>query len=184
MPPRSLKSAYCLTLSLAAMAAGWGVAAPAWAQDGDAPAPTAALSVDGGKQVYQSVYFTGFAPSTALDIVRRVPGFSLEDSDEEVRGFGGAAGNLVINGSRPSAKSDSLETILSRIPASRVLRVEVGPGDLFGAEFSGKPQVLNLVLSEGGGLAGNVTVDVAREWRGRLTPEASASAPSPRENPT
>lgn len=176
MPPRSLKSAYCLTLSFAAIAAGWGIATPARAQDGDAPAGAAAPSVDGGKQVYQAVYFTGFAPSTALDIVRRVPGFSLEDSDEEVRGFGGAAGNLVINGSRPSAKSDSLETILSRIPASRVLRVEVGPGDLFGAEFSGKPQVLNLVLSEGGGLAGNVTLDVAREWRGRWTPEASASA--------
>ena len=46
-----------------------------------------------------------------------------------MRGFGQAAGNVVINGERPSSKSDNLATILGRIPAARVLRVEVGPGD-------------------------------------------------------
>ena len=58
-----------------------------------------------------------------------------------MRGFAGAAGNVVINGQRPSSKSDTLETMLARIPASRVLRVEVGPGDLFGSEYAGKAQV-------------------------------------------
>ena len=126
--------------------------------------------------VYPATFFTGFAPSTALDIVQRIPGFSLQDTDEGVRGFGQAAGNLVINGSRPSAKSDSLQTILARIPASRVLRVEVGSGDLFGSEFSGKPQVVNLVLTEGGGVAGTATFATAVDHNGRVTPEASVSA--------
>ena len=36
---------------------------------------------------------------------------------------------------------------LSRIPASRVVQVEVGPGDLYGAEYSSKSQVLNIILS-------------------------------------
>ncbi len=59
-----------------------------------------------------------------------MPGFNLEQGNDEVRGFAGAAGNVVFNGARPSSKSDSLETILMRIPARRVIRVEVGPGDV------------------------------------------------------
>lgn len=129
-----------------------------------------------GRTVYPVTFFNGFAPSTARDIVERIPGFALQDTDEDVRGFGQAAGNLVINGSRPSAKSDSLQTILARIPASRVLRVEVGPGDLFGSEFSGKPQVVNLVLTEDGGVAGTTTFSTAIDHNGRVTPEASVAA--------
>lgn len=139
--------------------------------------PASAQQVEAsGRTIYPAGFFTGFAPSTALDIVQRIPGFTLQDTDAEMRGFGQAAGNLVINGSRPSAKSDSLETILRRLPASRVLRVEVGPGDLFGSEFSGKPQVVNLVLDEGGGVAGTATFQTAVDHNGRVTPEASISA--------
>ncbi len=129
----------------------------------------------GGRTLYEAAYFAQFSPSNALELVRRVPGFTLELGDQEVRGFGQAAGNVVINGSRPSSKSDTLETILARIPANRVARVEVGPGDLFGSEFSGKPQVLNLVLTSGGGLAGTVTGTVRRNFAGSLAPEGNAS---------
>ena len=72
-----------------------------------------------GRTVYPLAFFETFAPATALQIVQRVPGFRLEEIDQEVRGFAQAAGNVVINGARPSAKSDKLETILSRIPANR-----------------------------------------------------------------
>ena len=129
-----------------------------------------------GRTVYQAAYFATFSPSNALELVQRVPGFSLELGSQEVRGFAQAAGNVVINGSRPSSKSDTLETILARIPASRVARVEVGPGDLFGAEFSGKAQVLNLVLTSEGGLAGTVNATARRDFSGQITPEANVSA--------
>jgi hypothetical protein len=128
-----------------------------------------------GRTVYERVYFEPFAPSNALQIVERVPGFTLEIGNQEVRGFAQAAGNVVINGQRPSSKADTLETILARIPSSRVARVEVGPGDLFGSEFAGKPQVLNLVLTSGGGLAGTATGSLARTWDGRIAPSASLS---------
>lgn len=129
-----------------------------------------------GRRTYDAAWFATFAPATALQIVQRVPGFTIESIDPSLRGFGGAAGNVVINGQRPSAKSDTLDTILSRIPAGRVVRVEVGPGDLYGAEFTGKPQVLNLVTSASGGLAGTLTGTVRRDYTGRLFPEGSASA--------
>lgn len=129
-----------------------------------------------GRRSYDAAWFATFAPATALQIVQRVPGFTIESIDPSVRGFGGAAGNVVVNGQRPSAKSDTLETILSRIPAGRVVRVEVGPGDLYGAEFTGKPQVLNLVTSATGGLAGTLTGSVRRDYLGKFYPEGSASA--------
>lgn len=130
----------------------------------------------GGRTVYEAAFFKAFSPSNALQIVQRVPGFTLETGDASVRGFGQAAGNVVINGQRPSSKADTLDVILSRIPASRVARVEVGPGDLFGSDYAGKAQVLNLVLTSQGGLAGSVTGILHRDFTGRLYPEASVSA--------
>jgi len=129
-----------------------------------------------GRTVYEAAYFTQFAPSSALQIVQRVPGFTLELGNQDVRGFGQAAGNVVINGQRPSSKSDTLETILARIPASRVARVEIGPGDLFGSEFSGKPVVLNLVTTAAGGLAGTINGTVRRTYVGHYEPDVTVSA--------
>jgi hypothetical protein len=141
-----------------------------------AAAPAAAQNAGGdGRIVYEAAYFQTFSPSNALDMVQRVPGFSLDIGAQEVRGFAGAAGNVVINGARPSSKSDTLDTILARIPASRVARVEVGPGDLFGSEYSGRPQVLNLVLNSAGGLAGTFDGTVRRDFSGQVTPEGSVS---------
>ena len=129
-----------------------------------------------GRRVFDRAFFQRYAPANALEIVRRVPAFALEQVDETLRGFGQAAGNVVINGQRPSTKSDTIETVLQRIPANRVLRIEVGAGDLFGADFAGKPQVVNLVLTTGGGLAGTVEGSLARDFLGRLYPSGSASA--------
>ncbi len=138
--------------------------------------PAAAQAVQDGRTLYQAAFFVPFAPANALQVVERTPGFRLEDVDKDIRGFGQAAGNIVINGQRPSAKSDTLATLLSRIPAGRVVRVEVGSGDLFGAEFSGRPQVLNLVLTDSGGLAGNIEAKVRRDFAGALKPEGQVSA--------
>lgn len=129
-----------------------------------------------GRTVYEAAYFAQFAPSNGLQIVQRVPGFTLDVGNQEVRGFGQAAGNVVVNGQRPSSKSDTLETVLARIPASRVARIEVGPGDLFGSEFAGKPQVVNVVTTGAGGLAGTINGQVRRTYTGRVEPDVTVSA--------
>ena len=158
--------------------AAWGLAVPVQAAAQDPAAPVTAPVTDPAASrstVYPAAFFAAFAPATALDIVRRVPGFTIEQTDGEVRGFGAAAGNVVFNGARPSSKSDGLETILARIPASRVLRVEIAPGDLFGSDYAGKAQVLNVILTSGGGIDGNATVKAGRNYSGRITPNAEAS---------
>ena len=133
--------------------------------------------------VYNAAFFAQYAPRTALDIARRVPGFQLdlgstqnELGSVDVRGFAGTAGNVVINGARPSSKAETLETTLSRIPASRVVRVEVGPGDLFGSDYSGKSQVLNVILSDNAGIDANVTAAGKRWYTGYVNRDIQGSA--------
>jgi hypothetical protein len=141
----------------------------------DTAAP-AAKQANGRTLQYEASFFKPFAPRTALDIAREVPGISLDFGNSDVRGFSGAVGNIVINGERPSTKSESLDTLLSRIPASRVLRVEVGPGDLYGADYASKGQVLNIVLSAQSGFDGEISGSVHRDWTGHLAPDGTVTA--------
>ncbi|HET7710026.1 MAG TPA: hypothetical protein VFK50_10950 [Sphingomicrobium sp.] len=166
-----------VSIFLASAALGALMAAPANAQNqppGDAPAADPAQPTR--TTPYEAAFFAQFSPRTALDIAQRVPGFSLDLGDSNARGFAGAAGNVVINGARPSSKSDSLQTILQRIPASSVQRVEVGPGDLFGSDYSGKSQVLNVIMSATGGVTGNVTAAARRWFTGYINTDITGSA--------
>jgi hypothetical protein len=159
----------------ALLASGTALAQASGAQQTPPPAQNARTTA------YDAAFFGKYAPRTALDIVQRIPGFTLDlganNSGADIRGFAGVAGNVVINGQRPSTKSEPLDAYLSRIPASRVKRVEVGPGDLYGADYTSKSQVANLILVEGGrgGLSGNASVTAERHYTGRVTPTASGS---------
>jgi hypothetical protein len=164
-------------------AAALVVSVPATAQANASAAAAQPPSARGDRTAgYDAAFFTRYAPRTALDIVQRIPGFTLDlgnteaSTGQDVRGFAGTAGNVVINGERPSTKSETLDVYLSRISASRVKRVEVGPGDLYGADYTSKSQVANLILVEGGGgLTGNATVSAERHYTRIVTPTASGS---------
>ena len=91
---------------------------------------------------YQPAFFSRYAPITALDMVNNLPGFSLDDGDAETRGFGGAAGNVIINGARISAKSESPSEILGRIPAADVERIDVIRGQVGGLDLRGQNRAL------------------------------------------
>lgn len=142
---------------------------------GDQPATDIPAAQTTGPTSYNAAFFAQYAPRTALDIARRVPGFSLDLGDQDIRGFAAAAGNVVFNGARPSSKSESLEATLQRIPASRVTGVQVGPGSLYGADYASRSQVLNILLSAEGGLDGNVTGSLRRLYTGKVVPDGSAS---------
>jgi hypothetical protein len=165
-----------LALALSSLHAAPALAQPAAEEPAstEADAATAPVTQDRVTR-YDAAYFAAFSPSSALDMVRRVPGFAIEEGDGDVRGFSQAAGNVVVNGARPSSKSEELDELLARIPASRVVRIEVGPGDLYGSDYAGKSQVLNLVLSDSGGVNGNVKVSLGRVHSGWLVPNTEAS---------
>ncbi|CAM3280012.1 TonB-dependent receptor-like beta-barrel domain-containing protein [Sphingomonas antarctica] len=162
-----------------------GTAAPVFAQAAT-PTPTPATTPPAQSQTaaepgraartsYDAAYFQQYAPSNALQMIQRLPGFSFDQGDQNVRGFSQAAGNVVIDGQRPSSKSDTLDTVLSRIPASRVVKIEIAPGDQFGAEYIGKSQVANVVLTAASGMTGQVEATAYRTFTGRYLPDGNAS---------
>ncbi len=128
-----LATAACLALSTTAMA--------------QTP-PQAPAEADSGQQgvlVFEPAFFAEAQPNTALDMVRRVPGFSVVDGDGS-RGFEGSVGNVLVNGSRPASKNDTGSSVLGRTLASQVLRVELIRGGAPGIDMQGFSLVVNVIL--------------------------------------
>ncbi len=96
------------------------------------------------RQVYPRAYFDRFNPQTARDIVARIPGFSF-DAGDDLRGFGGAAGNVLVDGVRPTSKSGGVADSLTRIPANDVARVVVIRGPAGTSEAAGQTVVANII---------------------------------------
>lgn len=116
-------------------------------------ADLAAASSTTDKTVYSAQDFAQFAPRTALDIVQRIPGFSIDSGDSGSRGFGQATGNVLINGQRVSGKSNDAESMLGRISTQNVDKIEVLDGTALGIPgLSG--QVVNVTTRDSGGVSG------------------------------
>src|SRR5450432_900752 len=97
------------------LAAGLWLMAPA-ALAAEPPAPQAiAGPAEASPSVisYPASFFASMGAETAYDMVLRVPGFAFDDGSS-VRGFAGAAGNVLIDGQRPASKTDDLISILRR----------------------------------------------------------------------
>ena len=127
-----------------------------------------------GSAVYPAEWFARYAPTNAWEMAERVPGFTLAESADDTRGFGAAAGNVVINGQRPSAKAETLESLLRRIPAAQVARIELVPGAQIGGEYRSRAQVLNVVLVESAdGVSGAVEFALQYPYNHVLTPDGA-----------
>jgi len=130
------------------------VASPALAQTGTPATDTLE------PRTFTAEDFRQFSPNTALDMVSRIPGFSIRDGNLDERGLGQAAGNVLINGRRIAAKSTTLSEALNRIPATNVEQIELVDGatlDIPG--LSG--QVANVTARVNG-------VSGTWEWRSRF----------------
>ncbi|HYC69497.1 TonB-dependent receptor plug domain-containing protein [Brevundimonas sp.] len=102
-------------------------------------------SVQQGVLVFTPDFFADQRPNTALDMVSRVPGFSISDGSGN-RGFEGAVGNILINNARPASKNDTGSNVLSRTPASQVERIELIRGGAPGIDMQGYSVVVNVIL--------------------------------------
>ena len=136
-------------------------------------ATAAADAAIGERQVYAPQDFARYAPRTALDMLRNVPGFSIDGGGGglpggggQQRGMGQASGNVLINGERLTSKSTGVNDQLTRIAARDVIRIEIVDGSTLNIPgLSGR--VAN-VVARAGGASGRF------EWR----PQAS-TGPAP-----
>jgi hypothetical protein len=101
---------------------------------------------------YPAPYFQGAQLATAYDMVGRLPGFVF-DAGISARGFAGTAGNVLIDGARPTAKIDDLQAILTRIPADRVERIDLIRGGAPGIDMQGQSVIANVILKRDDSLA-------------------------------
>jgi len=137
--------------------AAWLLVSPALAQP------------EQGISIYPPSFFADARPATAYDMVTRLPGFSLNTgTGTSVRGFAGTAGNVLVDGTRPTAKNDDLQSILQRIPAASVERVEVIQGSAPGIDMQGQSVVANVVRKNGASdqtiLSASMTYTGAGQW--------------------
>ena len=116
------------------------------------PVPTGPSAIDPltdaaqqGVLIFTPEFFAEQRPNTALDMVSRVPGFSVEDGSGS-RGFEGSVGNILINNSRPASKNDTGSNVLSRTTAAQVDRIELIRGGAPGIDMQGYSVIANVIL--------------------------------------
>lgn len=151
------------------------IVGPAFANTPEDPAVTGSVNVGSGKRQFRADYFEVYAPVTALDMIRRIPGFTIAEGEGR-RGFGENAGNVLIDGDRPSSKSDDIFTILSRIPASEVDYVELTEQAGADAETQGQGQVVNVVRKISAKLTGTYEANIVFGHRYGFRPSVNGSA--------
>ncbi len=119
-------------------------AAPVPASTPAVQPPAATGASQTGVVSYPPDFFTPGHPDTALDMINYLPGFQL-DSGSGVRGYEGAAGNVLINGQRPAAKTEGLGSILQRMQVGQVERIDVIRGGAPGIDMQGKTVIANVI---------------------------------------
>jgi len=110
--------------------------------------PNGAEAQTGAVSIYPVGFFESAKPYSALDMVTRLPGFTLDVGDADVRGFAQASSNVLIDGQRPASKQETIEQILTRIPASVVERIELIRAAVPGIEMQGRSVLANIVRKQ------------------------------------
>jgi outer membrane receptor protein involved in Fe transport len=106
-------------------------------------------------------------------MIKRLPGFTLDLGDTSARGFAGTAGNVLIDGQRPTSKTDALDSIVGRIPAGDVERIEIIRGGAPGIDMQGKTVVANIIVKKAEST--HIAVDISDNFflDGHQAPQAS-----------
>ena len=120
--------------------------------------------------VYPASFFAAAQPPSAFDMLAILPGYVFSESDSDVRGFSGAVGNVLIDGSRPANKQESLESVLRRIPATTVERIELMRAGAPGVDMQGQTALANVVRRREAQTRGSIEVESGFFERGFHAP--------------
>lgn len=144
--------------------------------------------------MYPASYFVDFAPTTAKDMLDRIPGagsttgggspsfggggFSGSGGGRGGRGFGSGSGGreILINGKRTAGKSNQTRNLLRRITAEQVDYIEIIRGTSGELDVRGSAQVINVVLFEElSNRSISYEVNMDRYWDHETQPGGSVS---------
>ena len=158
-------------LLMSAMAA----AGPAWGQTTLPESPEARGQVDSrtGALIYPADFYASARPVTALDMIARTPGFTLDEGDS-VRGLSGAQGNVLVDGRRPTSKGEDLGDLIARIAAGQVERIEIVRDRGAGLDMQGHAVVANIVRRADATASGAISLSSERHADDRWATDAVA----------
>ncbi|WP_293900915.1 TonB-dependent receptor [Phenylobacterium sp.] len=122
-----------------------------------------------GVTSYPAAFFAPYQSGNASEMVERIPGFTF-DRGSGARGYESSAGNVLIDGQRPTTKTDDLEQVLRRIQASSVDRIEVIRGGAPGIDMQGKTVIANVVRKAGGGFKALISASNQSTYDDRQLP--------------
>jgi hypothetical protein len=158
-------------LCLMALMGGLGVLAGA--PSVLAAEPQAQAEISSGVISYPASFFAPMGLNTAYDMVQRIPGFTFDDG-ASVRGFAGAAGNVLIDGQRPASKTDDLISVLTRLPIGEVERIDLIRGAQPGVDMQGKTMVANVIRRKDQGFTGVAVIGQYTTGDGYTDPQVRA----------
>jgi len=124
--------------------------------------PAAAAEAQQGTTVYTADYFANLNVLTVRDMVRRIPGSEAQLPQNPAGGPGGGGGQrrglrdktdrILIDGKKLTGKANETDDFLERLPASKVLRIEVVAGMVTETESDAGARTINIITTgEGGG---------------------------------
>ncbi len=133
--------------------------------------PGAAAQTPVRDDVYPRDYFAATSASNAYEMLQRVPGFAIIDTDEDVRGYTAAQGNVLIDGARPSSKREDIASLLKRIPAAAVERIELVRNGTGGIDMGGFAVLANVVRAHESTGEGAIEAGAIASTDGWLAPD-------------
>lgn len=125
--------------------------------------------IDTGTVSFPAAFFDDYRPVNAREMVERIPGFQLSNGSN-ARGFAGTAGNVLINGERPSSKTDRVSDILERIPAREVLRIDLIRGNTGRFDAGGQAVLANVIVA---------TESRSWTWNAQVEQDTDSGGPTP-----
>ena len=141
-----------------------------------APQINSVAQVTSGSTVtYDQAYFSPYKPISLRDMIQQVPGGSgmlkelNNNNNNYARGFGSNGPQILINGKRISGKSNDMDDYLTRILASKVLRIDLIRGNAEGLDVKSKGILYNVILKEGAQEATNFFKVQTDYIKGRAT---------------
>lgn len=134
--------------------------------------PAAASEAHPDTTVYTADYFASLNVLTVRDMVRRIPGSEAQLPQNPAGGPGGGGGQrrglrdktdrILIDGKKLTGKANETDEFLERLPASKVLRIEVVDGMVTETESDAGARTINIITT--GEAGGSGTWEVSLRW--------------------
>jgi len=111
--------------------------------------------------IYDTEFFSPYNPITAEDMIKRIPGTEglvggFGNQQDERRGLRANTDQILIDGKRLTGKENQSSSILEKLPANSVERIELITGNVRELDTAVGVRVINVVLKEDAGSGSGV----------------------------